>query len=77
MAKPDFPLAIALESNLLVEQGNFKEAAASLNPAVAAHPVSAELLNSAGLLALAQKEIPLRLTLLAAWLSSPITSTQP
>ena len=33
MAKPDFPLAIALQSNLLVEQGNLKEAAASLNPA--------------------------------------------
>jgi tetratricopeptide (TPR) repeat protein len=56
MAKPDFPLALALQSNLLVEQGNFKEAAASLTPALAAHPENAELLNSAGLLALAQKD---------------------
>jgi protein O-GlcNAc transferase len=53
-AKPDFPLAIALQTNLFIEQGHLQEAAACLNPALGAHADSAELQNSAGLLTLAR-----------------------
>lgn len=52
--KPDFPQAIAMRVALLIELNRVQEASTILPPALQSHPESAELLNSAGLLALRQ-----------------------
>jgi protein O-GlcNAc transferase len=53
-SKPDFPQAIALKVDLLLEENQIQDATRLLTPALAAYPESAELKNAAGLLAVRQ-----------------------
>lgn len=56
-SKQDFPQAIALQIVVLLDLDRVQEATKILTPAVEAHPQSAELKNSEGLVALRQNNV--------------------
>ena len=56
--KPDFPEAIALWGSLMLEMNRGREAAKAVAAALAAHPESAELLNTTGLVQMAEMHLP-------------------